>query len=101
MPMKDSYIADTPGFTSIKATDIKINELKDYFVEFENYSEGCKFKNKCLHDNEPSCSVKKALEEGKIYKSRYDSYIRMLSEIKNMKTGEGIDEINSAVYIVG
>lgn len=87
MPMKDSYIADTPGFTSIKATDIKINELKDYFVEFDKYSEGCKFKNKCLHENEPSCSIKTALEEGKIYKSRYDSYIRMLSEIKKYENG--------------
>ena len=87
MPMKDSYIADTPGFTSIKATDIKINELKDYFIEFDKYSEGCKFKNKCLHENEPSCSIKTALEEGKIYKSRYDSYIRMLSEIKKYENG--------------
>ena len=87
MPMKDSYIADTPGFTSIKATDIKINELKDYFVEFDKYSEGCKFKNKCLHENEPSCSIKTALEEGKIYKNRYDSYIRMLSEIKKYENG--------------
>ena len=87
MPMKDSYIADTPGFTSIRATDIDINELKDYFVEFEKYSDGCKFKNKCLHENEPSCSVKTALEEGKIYKSRYDSYIRMLGEIKKYENG--------------
>lgn len=87
MKMLNSYVADTPGFTSIRATDINVNELKDYFVEFKKYGDGCKFKNKCLHENEPSCTVKSALSEGKIFKSRYDSYIRMLGEIKKYENG--------------
>ena len=80
---KDSYIADTPGFTSLKILDIQKDELKDYFVEFKDYNGTCKYANKCLHEYEPDCIIKEELEKDTISKSRYDSYIRMLNEIKN------------------
>lgn len=79
---KDSYIADTPGFSSLKIDDITKEELKDYFIEFDKYSSNCKFKAKCLHELEPSCAVREALEDNLIEKSRYESYIRILNEIK-------------------
>ena len=56
-------------------------ELKDFFKEFCTIS-SCKFNN-CLHYHEPGCKVIKAVENGKISKSRYDNYITMLLEIKN------------------
>lgn len=78
----NSYIADTPGFSSLKLDDITKDELKYYFVEFEKYSLKCKFGNKCLHDLEPSCCVREAFENNLIEKSRYKSYISILNEIK-------------------
>ncbi|MBF1050928.1 MAG: ribosome small subunit-dependent GTPase A [Peptostreptococcaceae bacterium] len=80
---KDSYIADTPGFTSLKILDIQKDELKDYFVEFKEHNGACKYANKCLHEHEPNCIIKEELEKENISKSRYESYIRMLNEIKN------------------
>lgn len=77
-------VADTPGFSSLTLEDIEESELKDYFIEFGDV-DGCKFGNKCIHENEPSCSVKEAVENGEISKVRYDSYIQLLNEIRQVK----------------
>ena len=77
-------VADTPGFSSLTLDDIDENELKDYFIEFEEYDE-CKFGSRCVHENEPSCAVKEAVENGEISKKRYDSYIQLLNEIRSGK----------------
>lgn len=82
IPIEDGkYIVDTPGFTSIKLDNIDKYDLKKCFVEFEQYDDNCYFGAKCLHDKEPYCSVKDALAEGKIFQSRYDSYLTILSEL--------------------
>lgn len=81
----NSYVADTPGFTSLKVSDIEKEDLKQYFIEFRQYEGKCKFSNKCLHEKEPDCKIKQALEEEKINESRYNSYIRILNEIKNFE----------------
>lgn len=78
---EDSFVADSPGFTSFKIKDIKKEELKQFFVEFEKFENECKFKASCLHDKEPGCGVKKAVEMDLISKNRYLSYLRMLEEI--------------------
>ena len=80
-------VADTPGFSSLTLDDIDENELKDYFIEFEEYDE-CKFGSRCIHENEPSCAVKEAVENGEISKKRYDSYIQLLNEIRQSKMGK-------------
>src|SRR3712207_2730183 len=79
---KNSIVADTPGFSSFDISEIDIEELKEYFIEFREY-EDCRFGNKCIHRNEPSCGVKEAVESGKISKRRYESYIQLLDEINN------------------
>ena len=77
-------VADTPGFSSLILDDIEESELKQYFIEFDNYDE-CRFGFRCIHENEPSCSVKEAVENGKISKVRYNSYIQLLNEIRSGK----------------
>jgi len=80
-------VADTPGFSSLTLDDIDENELKEYFIEFEEHDE-CKFGSRCIHENEPSCAVKEAVKNGEISKIRYDSYIQLLNEIRQSKIGK-------------
>ncbi len=81
---ENSMVADTPGFSSLVLDDIEEDELKEYFIEFDKFDE-CKFGSRCIHENEPNCSVKEAVKENKIEKKRYDSYIQLLNEIRNKK----------------
>ena len=62
----DSYIMDTPGFSSLYVNDFEKEELKYYFREFASYEGQCRFQG-CDHVHEPGCAVKEALEEGKIH----------------------------------
>ncbi|GAA0230954.1 ribosome small subunit-dependent GTPase A [Metaclostridioides mangenotii] len=78
-------VADTPGFSSLSVDDIEEDELKDYFIEFGDYG-NCKFGNKCIHENEPKCGVKEAVENGDISKERYDSYLQLLGEIREFNS---------------
>ncbi|MDY5212126.1 ribosome small subunit-dependent GTPase A [Intestinibacter sp.] len=77
-------VADTPGFSSLTLDDIEDIDLKDYFIEFDNYDD-CKFGSRCIHQNEPNCAVKEAVENGEIPKERYESYIQLLNEIRQGK----------------
>ena len=77
-------VADTPGFSSLTLDDIDETELKEYFIEFNDFDD-CRFGSRCIHENEPSCSVKEAVENGEISKKRYDSYIQLLNEIRQGK----------------
>ena len=77
-------VADTPGFSSLTLDDIEDVDLKDYFIEFDNYDD-CKFGSRCIHQNEPNCAVKEAVENGEIPKERYESYILLLNEIRQGK----------------
>ncbi len=81
---EDTYIMDTPGFTSLMIMDMEENELKDYFGEFEEYQQFCRFKG-CVHIGEPNCAVKEALEKGLINDIRYRNYIEIFNEIKGQK----------------
>jgi ribosome biogenesis GTPase / thiamine phosphate phosphatase len=76
-----SYIADTPGFSQIDFDWLKPEELADHFPDFYNYQGKCKF-NTCIHQNEPGCLVKKAVDDGQMDKLRYESYIELLQEVK-------------------
>lgn len=81
----DTYLMDTPGFSSLYVNDFEKEEIKDYFREFIEYNDGCRFTG-CVHVNEPDCLVKEAVENGEISQSRYDNYILMYEEIKNKKS---------------
>ncbi|NRO25513.1 ribosome small subunit-dependent GTPase A [Lactobacillus helveticus] len=83
----EGFLADTPGFSSIDLTPIKLNELCNYFVEFKRASSKCKFRG-CQHLKEPGCEVKKLLEEGQIMQHRYDDYLAMRTEISEGRLPE-------------
>lgn len=83
----EGFLADTPGFSSIDFTPIKVNELCNYFVEFKKASSKCKFRG-CQHIKEPGCEVKRLLEEGVILQSRYDDYLSMRTEISEGRMPE-------------
>ncbi len=80
----NSYIMDTPGFSSLYIDDMEKEELKEYFLEFKEYETQCRFKG-CVHINEPSCGVKQALEQKKISKVRYNNYVLLYEELKDKK----------------
>ena len=81
---EDSYIVDTPGFTSLDYAKIEADDLHYYFNEFAPYEGQCKF-NGCTHVHEPMCRVRQALEEGAINSSRYEIYLEMYREMKEMR----------------
>lgn len=81
---EDSYIMDTPGFSSLYVDDFEKEDLKYYFPEFEPYEGQCRY-NGCTHIHEPDCAIKQALKEGKIHKSRYENYIGMYEELKGKR----------------
>lgn len=83
----NGYLADTPGFSAIDLTPIKLNQLCDYFIEFKKASQNCKFRG-CQHINEPKCEVKQLVAEGQIKKSRYENYLLMRKEIENGRLPE-------------
>lgn len=80
----ETYLMDTPGFTSLSIEGMEKEELKDYFFEFEAHEPYCQFKG-CVHINEPRCGVKDALEEGTISKIRYENYKLLYEELKQHK----------------
>lgn len=83
----NGYLADTPGFSAIDLTPIKLNQLCDYFIEFKKASQNCKFRG-CQHINEPKCEVKQLVAEGQIKKTRYENYLLMRKEIENGRLPE-------------
>lgn len=80
-------IADTPGFSSIDLTQIKLLDLPTYFIDFAQYSEQCKFRN-CIHVNEPGCAVKQAVQAQIMPEIRYQSYLLQRQEIAEGRTPE-------------
>lgn len=78
----NTYIADTPGFSTFDVFEIPYRELDKYFIEFKEAIERCRYIG-CSHIKEDECGIKSNLKEGKIAKSRYDNYIRIYDELKD------------------
>lgn len=78
---KNTYIADTPGFSTFDISDIESKDLDKYFREFKQYINNCEFIG-CTHIKEENCGIKKAIEEGKISKGRYERYCKIYEELK-------------------
>lgn len=81
---KDTFIMDTPGFSSLGIFDLEKEELKDYYPEFVEVEEECRFRG-CVHMEEPGCAVKAALERGSISRERYENYRLLYEELKRKK----------------
>jgi len=75
----DIKIIDTPGIKGFGLVDMNSNDIGDYFPEFLNLKENCKYNN-CLHLNEPNCAVLNALKNKRISDSRYKSYLNLIDE---------------------
>lgn len=77
---EDTYIMDTPGFSSMYTNEFEKEDLKFYFPEFAPYEGQCRFQG-CNHVNEPSCAVKAAADRGVIHPMRYESYLGIYKEL--------------------
>ncbi len=78
---ENTYILDTPGFSSLGLFDMEKWKLKEYYPEFEEYNTKCRFQD-CIHQKEPGCAVKEAVEQGDISRTRYENYLQLLSELE-------------------
>jgi ribosome biogenesis GTPase / thiamine phosphate phosphatase len=72
------FIIDTPGIKEFGMVDIKPEELGHFFPEIRELMQDCKYNN-CLHQNEPGCAVRKAVEEGAFNEERYINYLNILN----------------------
>ena len=80
----DTFLVDTPGFTSLDLDDVTAEQLKSYYPEFNPYMPYCRFQG-CNHMAEPGCAVKKAVREGGISRIRYTNYTEIYETLKNRK----------------
>lgn len=81
----DTWIIDTPGIKEWGLSDMGEQELSDYFPEMRERRLDCKFGSRCIHVHEPKCAILKAVENGQIAISRYESYLSMISGEDNRK----------------
>ena len=81
---EESFICDTPGFSSVYLPELEKEELKEYMPEFSEYAPFCRFQG-CVHIHEPDCAVKEADEVGKISPVRYENYKLLYEELKNRR----------------
>jgi len=79
---EDAYIVDTPGIREFGLFDIEPNHLSDYFYEYRDSREQCKFHN-CSHTHEPGCAIKEKVESGKLNRERYSGYLNIIESLKN------------------
>ncbi len=79
----ESYIVDSPGFTSLSLNHIESTELKNYFIEFEKFKDECEFLD-CNHDKERKCGIKNNINNG-INEQRYNRYLFFYNELKGGK----------------
>lgn len=87
---EDTYVADTPGFSSFDTDqmDIILKENLQYaFPDFGKYIGQCRFDD-CSHRKEPDCAVRAAYESGAIEKSRYDSYLKLYEKASQIHLWE-------------
>ena len=80
----NTFLFDTPGFSSLEVFDLKKEQLKDYYPEFAESEDKCRFRG-CVHINEPDCDVKERLSRGEISQVRYDNYSLIYKELANKK----------------
>ncbi|MDD2519164.1 MAG: ribosome small subunit-dependent GTPase A [Bacilli bacterium] len=72
-------VADTPGFSSISFIGMTNSDIRDNFIEFNEYRDKCEYSD-CMHNNEKSCEIKNKVEDNTIMASRYNNYIKFISK---------------------
>lgn len=81
---ENSYIADTPGFSTFDINEIEIKDLENYFIDIKQYVKNCEYVG-CRHIKEENCGVKRALQNGQIDKGRYERFIKIYEDLKQRK----------------
>ena len=81
---KNSFIADTPGFSSFDVDGVSAKDLAEYYIEFNNFVSDCEYRS-CTHVKELNCGVKKAVSKRKIDKGRYERYVSLYEKLKGDK----------------
>ena len=76
----NTYLIDTPGIREFGLWNLTLDTLRDYFPEFTQPGEYCRF-NDCTHLHEPGCAVKERAEEGELSRARYDTYVRLAEDL--------------------
>lgn len=80
----DSYIVDTPGFSSLSVELFEADQIRNLYPEFGQYENRCRFTG-CSHTHEPSCGVKEAVAQQNISETRYQNYMQIYEECKNKR----------------
>lgn len=78
---ENSYIVDTPGFSTFEITEIESKDLGAYFKEFTQEIENCRYVG-CTHIKESECGIKYAIREGRINQQRYERFSKIYNELK-------------------
>lgn len=78
---KNTFVADTPGFSTFDISEIESKDLCLYFKEFKKHINNCEFVG-CTHIKEENCGIKNAIKEGKIEQERYDRFCKIYNELK-------------------
>ena len=78
---ENSYIVDTPGFSTFEITEIEPKDLGEYFKEFMQEIENCRYVG-CTHIKESECGIKYAIQKGKINQQRYERFSKIYNELK-------------------
>jgi len=81
---RDTYLCDTPGFSSLFLEETDCDSLRDYYPEFEPFESGCRFRG-CAHVKERDCEVREAAARGDIAPERYENYVLIYEELKRNK----------------
>lgn len=85
--LPNSFIIDTPGIKEFMLLQVEPEEVSGYFIDIKAFSENCQFNN-CLHQNEPNCAVKQAVEDMQIAATRYENYLNIIQNIKDINYWE-------------
>lgn len=83
----DTLAMDTPGFSAFDGDEVSLElkeRLPELFREFRSYAGSCRYRD-CRHGKDDGCAVRAAVEAGEIAESRYDSFLRMREELKDLK----------------
>ncbi|MCC6517028.1 MAG: ribosome small subunit-dependent GTPase A [Chitinophagales bacterium] len=84
---ENTFIIDTPGIKEFMMLQVEPEEVSGYFIDIKQFATNCQFNN-CLHQNEPNCAVKDAVENKQIAATRYENYLHIIENIKDINYWE-------------